>query len=377
MIISDLPRDLFEEILCRVPATSLKRLRPSCKRWNSLFHDRRFTRKQFDKAAKQFLILMLKQSRVCSMSVNLHGLPSVEVTGELSLVDPLSSSYDPFEINQVSHCDGLLLCTKDYNTRIVVWNPCTGQTRWIQPCNGCNYYAFGSYQDNKSHDHSYKILGYGGGFNNNELAVCDINSNSWRTLDITSDRLLQYADYGVSHKGNTYWFASDEEEEKQLGMFLISFDYTTERFGRLHLPYQCPRYETVSLSVASKDKLSVLLQREDTSRTEIWVANQIGETKVVSWSMVLAVDMKPKLNMLDGISFLVDEEKKVLVCCDKYFGKDELEGKTLVHIVGEDNEVTQVDFGEVESAWPFLFNYVPSLIQIQQAGVVGKRKRDE
>ena len=33
-------------------------------------------------------------------------------------------------------------------------------------------------------------------------------------------------------KGKTYWFASDREDG-QLGMFLVSFDYATERFGRL------------------------------------------------------------------------------------------------------------------------------------------------
>ncbi|VVA97859.1 unnamed protein product [Arabis nemorensis] len=37
-----LPDDLVEEILCYVPATDLKRLRSTCKRWNFLFDNRRF-----------------------------------------------------------------------------------------------------------------------------------------------------------------------------------------------------------------------------------------------------------------------------------------------------------------------------------------------
>ncbi|XP_020871755.1 probable F-box protein At5g47300 [Arabidopsis lyrata subsp. lyrata] len=311
LVMSDLPGDLLEEILCRVPATSLKQLRSTCKQWNNLFKNGRFIRKHLDKAPKQFLNLMLNESRVCSMSVSFHGIPSVEATGELKLIDSVSSLEDQFEISQVSHCDGLLLCTDD--TRIVVWNPCTGQTRWIEPNNRCYYYALGSYQD-KSYSNSYKILGYSGyGFKNQELAIYEINSHSWRFLDVTCDCILQrYTDYGVSLKGNTYWFASDEKE-KNHNVFLVSFDYTTERFRRLRLPYQCPDYKTASLSVVREDKLSVLLQRDNTSRTEIWVTSKIGETKVVSWSMVLAVDFPSELFICSGISFLVDAEKKVVV----------------------------------------------------------------
>ncbi|KAL1194277.1 putative F-box protein [Cardamine amara subsp. amara] len=73
---SELPEDLVDEILCRVPATSLKRLRYACKRWNCLFNDGKFTRNHFHKAPKESLILMFKNSqespfRFYSMSINL------------------------------------------------------------------------------------------------------------------------------------------------------------------------------------------------------------------------------------------------------------------------------------------------------------------
>ncbi|KAH0904970.1 hypothetical protein HID58_044473 [Brassica napus] len=103
---SDLPCDLIEEILCRVPATSLRHLRSTCKQWNLLFNNRRFTRKHFDKSPKQLMTLMLNESMVCSTRVNLNGVP--EVTSELSLVDPLYSSLidHEFDIYEVFHCDG-------------------------------------------------------------------------------------------------------------------------------------------------------------------------------------------------------------------------------------------------------------------------------
>ncbi|CAL9222821.1 unnamed protein product, partial [Arabidopsis halleri] len=94
-----------------------------------------------------------------------------------------------------------------------------------------------------------------------------------------------------------------------------------------------------------KRSFSVLLQRESRSNIEIWLTNKIGETKVVSWSMLLlfTLDVPSEFYIWNGISFLVDEEKKVIVCCDKYM-VTELDGKNLVYIIGEDNKVTQVDF---------------------------------
>ncbi|ESQ56256.1 hypothetical protein EUTSA_v10027376mg [Eutrema salsugineum] len=86
---SDLPEDLLEEILCRVSATSLKRLRYTCKRWNRLFDNKRFTRKHFAKASKQFMILIMLKNKlqICSLSVNHKGSPSMDFKGELSLTD--------------------------------------------------------------------------------------------------------------------------------------------------------------------------------------------------------------------------------------------------------------------------------------------------
>jgi len=136
MTLPELPKDLVEEILCFVPATSLKRLRSSCKGWNRLFKDdKRFARKHIEKAAKQFQPLTLtKNYRICPINVNLHGTtPSLEVKNEVSLLDPHSkNSAAQFNIDRVFHCDGLLLCTSQKDSRFVVWNPLTGVTKWIE-----------------------------------------------------------------------------------------------------------------------------------------------------------------------------------------------------------------------------------------------------
>ncbi|XP_010513303.1 PREDICTED: probable F-box protein At5g47300 [Camelina sativa] len=355
LIMSDLPKDLVEEILCRVPATYLSQLRYACKRWNRLFTKKRFTRKHLDKAAKQFLVLMSEQCyRVYLMSINFNGVPSVEIKGKHGLTGPQGD----FEIFKVSHCDGLLLCNNGEYNRIVVWNPCTGQTRWIQPTK-IGSYALGSYQDNEYGNTSYKILSCCDG-DKNAFEIYEFNTNLWRTLDVNLDCELEYDDCGMSLKGKTYWFASDENEE-QLGMFLVSFDYTTELFARLVLPCQSLYNKAFSLSVVREEKLSVLLKHRDTSRTEIWMTNKIDETKVVSWSKFLTVDLKPELRIFGHISFLVDEEKKFIVLCHLVV-RSGVRIKQVVYIVGEDNNVKQVHSG-FASSLPNLFDYIPSLTQ--------------
>ncbi|KAG7615416.1 F-box-like domain superfamily [Arabidopsis thaliana x Arabidopsis arenosa] len=69
--ICDLPRDLVARILSRVPLTSMRRVRFTCKRWNTISKDPSFAKTQFGKAARQFI--MMSQSRVSLMSVKLHG----------------------------------------------------------------------------------------------------------------------------------------------------------------------------------------------------------------------------------------------------------------------------------------------------------------
>ncbi|CAA7039033.1 unnamed protein product [Microthlaspi erraticum] len=208
----NLPDDLLEEILCRVPAASLKPLLFSCKGWNRFLNDKRFASKHFDKAPKQFLVLMARKSSMCFnkkdekssmslLSVSLNGDPAIT---EHSVMNP------SFGISKVFHCDGLLLCTNKKNTRIVVWNPCTGQTRLIQHHSSNDgmkrvIYTLGSYKDNNSGNNSYKILRHNG---HDEFEIYEFNTNAWRVVDVTPECLL--IDSGVSLKGKTYWIAWDK-----------------------------------------------------------------------------------------------------------------------------------------------------------------------
>ena len=121
--------------ICRVPASSVKQLRSTCKGWNRLFNDKRIIRKHFDKAPKQFMVLMLLSNSftILPMSIiHLNGTPSVKRKREVGLLDPHHNNSYRFHIYQVFHCDGLLLCASHMESRFLVWNPLNNQSIWTQ-----------------------------------------------------------------------------------------------------------------------------------------------------------------------------------------------------------------------------------------------------
>ncbi|XP_010506820.1 PREDICTED: F-box protein ETP1-like [Camelina sativa] len=393
MAIPELANDLVDEILCCLPATSLKRLRATCKRWNRLFkEDRKFASEHRDKAAKEFLFLiMTEKQRICPLSIiNLapqHGddvtpLPSVEVKRELSLPHPRSNNIRQFDMTtQVFHCDGLLLCVRDLITgptachyEIVVWNPFTGQTRWIEADNRWNpfiTFVLG-YNNNKS-SCSQRILCFDPA--GKETEIYDLNSSdSWRTLD---DDLTPpgwtavIAEDFTSLKGNIYFFAK-EESEPQLGLSLLRFDFSTEKSSLfVPLPYQRPRWEILRLSAVRDEKLSVFLQPADTSKAEIWVTSKIDDdsTKAVSWNKVLAFDLNPHLQITEHVTFVLDEDKKVAVCCERLMDYDDDLCIDKIYILGQDNQGSEFGFDPLvpyqTGPRPVPLNYVPSLVQIE------------
>ncbi|CAA7045852.1 unnamed protein product [Microthlaspi erraticum] len=386
-----LPKELVEEeILTQVPVKYLNGLRSTCKQWNRLFTgDRRFARKHSDKAAKQFLVLMLTRFfRIRPTIVDLDGnVPTFEVKTELNLVDPHSEHPGAqFDVGAVFHCDGLLLCTSVDESRFVVWNPLTGETRWFQPTyrppRG-RIFALG-YGMKKS----YKILSYY--LDKKDVEIYEFSSDSWRVVGDAMPRgfTLGCCGLSVSLQGSTYLFAHDETKTDTF-VSMVKFDYSSEKCVPLPLPYQLPnrRCEVTSLSVVKDEKLSLLLQRDVASKTEIWLSNTIGETtKAVSWSKVLTLDLSPDLQVFDEGSFVFDEERKVVLISEKWrdygdgdFGDggfgDETPSKDMIYIVGEDNVVTQVDFGleEVNGCQAVILDYVPSLVPIERPG--GKRQR--
>ncbi|EOA32352.1 hypothetical protein CARUB_v10015619mg [Capsella rubella] len=396
-LIFDLPQDVIEEIFSKVPVASLRRLRPTCKRLNALPKNQGIIKKHFEK--RQYHALMLLNFKFYSVSYNLHGVnEDIASLLELSLIDPHRGT--DADISQAFHCDGLLLCTTKEN-RLVIWNPFSGQTRWLQPQNrGKIDEAYVLGYDNTDLCHSYKILSFPDiyyqeldtsqnswrdldvtpqgdldlkteEFSSNSwrrhlgvtpqgdlhLKIYDFSSSSWKNLDvITPEGCLKSC--GVSVKGNAYWVYVS----KQRGVndySLLSFDFSTEIFQHLCVPFnqEADCADTTALSVVKDEHLSLLYQSCETLKVEIWMTNKI-ETTFVSWRKFLTVDIEPQIPMFScRMSFFVIEDMKVAVCCDR---------DNKVYVIREDEYKVSsgfyfLDFEGITCCLT-VFGYVPRLV---------------
>ncbi|XP_009115079.1 F-box/kelch-repeat protein At3g16740-like isoform X2 [Brassica rapa] len=337
MMISDLPMDMVEEVLCKLPMTSLRRARFTCRRWNNtLSKDWSFTRKYNGEAAKrkESQVVMVLEYKVYLMSVNLHNpSPSIEPIGKLD-----DAGVD---IINVFHCQGLLLCVTKDRTRLVVWNPFSGQTRWVQSRDSYDIrdrYALG-YE--KKNNYSLKVL-----------------------------RFVDDYDRNLKRRGNTYWFAENKVAPGKIGrVFLLCFNFTTESFGpRLRLPFRGHYGDTLTLSSVREEQLAVLFQECAPPYTlKVWISSKVCPN-AVSWNKVfLSVDMRPligfQFHCFAG-SFFVDEKNNAVVVIDKTRGLP-FTIRNMAYVLGENGYFKSVDLGDFApmKCWPLVCSYVPSLVK--------------
>ncbi|CAA7015633.1 unnamed protein product [Microthlaspi erraticum] len=353
-MISDLPRDLAEEVLVKLPVTSLRGARSTCKKWNTLTKDESFTKKHISEAAKKkqkkkFQVVMMLEYKVYLMSVDLlYDNPSIERIGKLV------SLGDDADISKIFHCDGLFLCITNDNhnnsrSRVVVWNPYNGQTRWIKPRNSyhdLDRYALGYDKKENNLLRNHKVLRlmdyYDGSIKRRirEFEIYSLNSDSWKVVHLTHESRV---------------------------------------FGpRLPLPVRSRPGDTVALSSVRENQLAVLFQQWDTLKMKIWISDKI-EHDAVSWGKCfLAVDMKPLIGIhfhRNSASFLVDEEMNVAVVLDLDGGRS-CPTRNTAYFINENGCFKKVDLGGSanKDCWPLVCSYVPSSVQIKQASPPRKRK---
>ncbi|VYS68941.1 unnamed protein product [Arabidopsis thaliana] len=366
--ISNLPRELIEEILSRVPLRAMKAMRLTCKSWNNLSKSESFMKMHIGKAAtreEKTMMVAVMPHTLALVSVVVDGVnPSTELKGQFSFLDK------EFFIYRVIHYEGLLLCILKDATRIVVWNPYLGQERWIQiryshRPHGVDHFKYAVGYADKVSCRSVKLLRFLDYFHKASdkpffwYEIYDFDSCLWTTLDITPHWGISWTYPSVSLKGNTYWPAR-EMNTKGFQDHIICFDFTSERFGPL-LPLPRAQGCHVSLSCVKEEKLAVLLKHRlhhDSYEYEfeIWITTKI-DVEMVSWSKFLRMDMRPKIKL--PLSFYVDEEKKV------FMGFDHGEyPKLFLNIIGETGFLRKLDLG-VHEGHRSPCSYVPSLVQIK------------
>ncbi|XP_010495355.1 PREDICTED: F-box/kelch-repeat protein At3g16740-like [Camelina sativa] len=284
-------------------------------------------------------------------------------------------SYASLKAETTTHLGGLLFGT-------LIWDKQGGSNQAILTTNmRCTVYALG-YDKEKKH----KVLRFVTRYDQSGNRICEsemykLNSNaSWKVIDgFAPDWRIPSSHRGLSLKGNTYWYAQEkfpfyEKISPNHPDFLLSFDFTTERFGpRLPLPFHARLIDIVTFSSVRVEQLVVLFQEHRAPLVKIWISNKI-EPNQVSWNFLfLAVDVEPIIRFRFRfsftkcpVSFFVDEEKKVAVILDRKTGRSST--SHTAHITGN-NFYEKVVLGESTAYGcdPSMVPYVPSLVKICKA----------
>ena len=191
---------------------------------------------------------------------------------------------------------------------------------------------------------------------------------------------------GLILKGRTYFFARVRTNTTLgLGIFLLCFDYTKERFGHhLPLPLIADDKEAVVLSCVREDQLAVLYEKRESKELEIWITNKIASNAVVSWSKFLTVDTRniPFVHhrtssfRWDYGSFFIGEEKKVIVVFSDgllSLSNLHLHATKASYILGEEGYIKSLKIGCSLHVKPsgicfqlVSSSYLPSLVQLDQ-----------
>ncbi|CAH8382128.1 unnamed protein product [Eruca vesicaria subsp. sativa] len=334
-----LAEDLLVEILTRVPEASLARFRSTSKGWNTLFIKER-------KLDYKSLVVMLIDHRFYIARLDLHGIQDDSV---VKIISQFSLNDRVVDIRHVFHCDGLLLCTT-LDNRLVVWNPCSGETsRVIKPLNlypGDDTYALG-----KSSNNTYTILRvhhHGIGYLVEpclvEYEIYDFTSNSWRAVGKTRE-----------------WSIPRRPRSRDT---LQCFDFSTEKFELVSLPGDPFSYYAFALSVTRKEQnlcLLILSRNEEVNHIDVWMGTK-NKSKLLTVERTLRCKF---ITLRTGMSFLADQENKVIV----YPTKDKNSANRL-HILGGDKHIQLVDLNDEGSKCSHPVNYLgPTLVQIQQGSL--------
>ncbi|EOA33019.1 hypothetical protein CARUB_v10016350mg [Capsella rubella] len=354
-----LPSELTEEILSRVPHSSLVRFTAVSKQWNALLHDKTFIKNH--KTTFQFILTT--KSKIYSVSID----PKIDVC-ELTLDVPSLESKIP---KILVGCDKLLVCGMERGA--LVWNPCLRQSRWIEPDSdqtrlvplGVGYNCSGS----------YKIVAACPGKEDKTLSlwkVHELSSNAWKECGISGNRdvdkmnKLHKNNGCVSLNGTLYWIVY---VDKAIRVYSVDkFDFSTGysyRFCDLPCGTKNHYMDALVLRAFEEDRFSLLKQCHETKKIEVWVSkykiNNSLDSEVVEWIKFMEVSSPNLANLVDTLmsqpSYFIQDERLVVCSCDQTC-------RACIYVFRKNRLISKTRIDHVVEPYPLHCSFIPSLVPV-------------
>lgn len=362
----NLPHELVEDILRRLPVKSLKRFRAVAKSWCSLID------------SENFIKLHLRQSLISNSNRNL-------IIGGLGVystdLDSLNKAHvirPPFYYKSVdgisNSCNGIVLVMSEPP---VLWNPFSREhkvlpdcsTEYPAPFESYSKTAYGFGYDSRNDDYKVlRVVEFRHEITHvwmaSETKIYGLKSNSWRKLEGFPYPLpFLRGNWRVHVNGALHTLVEDPDNIDAAR--IMAFSVQTEKHYQLMMPpgIRIRGGVDVNLDVIGGSLSVVYTNRY---RAVIWVMKDYGVKE--SWVKLLSIS-PPAIERNDFVKPLAysrDRDKVLLNCDDKRLVWYDLRKKT-------------VDEVPVEGL-PFVFYAevcVESLVSINARGEVKKKGREK
>ncbi|OMP04696.1 hypothetical protein COLO4_09400 [Corchorus olitorius] len=211
----EIPFDLMEGILCRLPVKSLLRFKRVCRQWLLLIKDPKFIKLHLQRSTQT-----RTHTNLVAVAVGLNQIWSLDL----------------------SACNGLLCLANQERTTIMLWNMSTREHKILPPSPEKSSTVFGllGFGYDPCND-DYKVVKFYYCWTRGSLATFySLRLNSWQS----KDRCYNFSEYkfinnqGVYLDGALNWRACDRNKVD----IIISLDLNTEEARTLRLPYY-PYYD--------------------------------------------------------------------------------------------------------------------------------------
>ncbi|CAH9137976.1 unnamed protein product [Cuscuta epithymum] len=260
---SDIPSQLYRQILLFLPADSLFRFRSVCKDWCRLIDDPSFVKAHTQNQISSSTLLIKKGSG--SPPFYLINFDSLEFTddlndeGKMIEVIPVKQlvRLDVPRIRSlpVNSCNGLILISSyDLDKIWAVWNPLTRDCHQL-PLPGCSTFSFaaaGIGYDHVSDD--YKVVRldtiYRGEKYLCRTLIYSLKLGSWKRIKDCPYDFFSIPNHvnGVSVNGKLHWYVC---------RMIITLDLVTEEYSRIPLP-PLPSKEIIDMYLDAISGLLIL-----------------------------------------------------------------------------------------------------------------------
>ncbi|CAI9282362.1 unnamed protein product [Lactuca saligna] len=290
---NNLPPDIIEAILRRLPEKSLGRFKSVSKQWCSLISDPQFIKTHLHQHShhKTSKLILVSDTK-CLYSVDINEIvphlkfDDIPATGNEITFRPPSIRWEGI----LGSCNGLVLAIDEYD-RLYLMNPTTRKisklplSPFALPISeSFEMYGFG--YDSSTDD--YKVIAISFWDTDNEhnpdctdmfVNVYTLSNNSWRKLPNSPyDHAVGHLVSGVLVNGSLHWLTSTRPNYSST---IIAFNLANEKFKEIELPDSIDNYKAVfNELVVIGGKLCLFNQLGN----DLWVMEEYGVG--VSWTKV-------------------------------------------------------------------------------------------